>query len=393
MTRSGTPSSLRAPGAASAAASTARARRRAGVSRMQKSLTSAFRTRNRALGGHPALRVAAASALTWAAPGRPRGCSRPARWVARRAAGTRAGDEGRAARAPGYTRGLAECRATRARGSSERHAARRHPLRPPARRSARCRAPAREPSRPSASEHLLAKIASVLLPPASGRRNASERNICFSPLLRLGCPLEEAPGMLTKRQKELLDFLRAYIAEHGYAPTLDEIGRHFALGSLATVHKHLTNLERKGRIRRLANHSRALELTEVPAAGAAVAVPLLGRVAAGAPIEAVEVPETVTLPEELLGRGETFALRVRGDSMIGEGILDGDLIVVESRPDAENGATVVALVRGEATVKKLYHERGRVRLVPANEKLAPIVARPADVEIRGVVIAVLRRYR
>src|SRR5207249_3311767 len=190
---------------------------------------------------------------------------------------------------------------------------------------------------------------------------------CFSPLLRLGCPLEEAPGMLTKRQKELLDFLRAYIAEHGYAPTLDEIGRHFALGSLATVHKHLTNLERKGRIRRLANHSRALELTEVP--------------------------ETVTLPEELLGRGETFALRVRGDSMIGEGILDGDLIVVESRPDAENGATVVALVRGEATVKKLYRERGRVRLVPANEKLAPIVARPADVEIRGLVIAVLRRYR
>src|SRR5213076_162270 len=198
--------------------------------------------------------------------------------------------------------------------------------------------------------------------------------------------------MLTKRQKELLDFLRAYIAEHGYAPTLDEIGRHFALGSLATVHKHLTNLERKGRIRRLANHSRALELTEAPAAGAAVAVPLLGRVAA-APIEAVEVPETVTLPEELLGRGETFALRVHGDSMIGEGILDGDLIVVESRPDAENGATVVALVRGEATVKKLYRERGRVRLVPANEKLAPIVARAAEVEIRGVVIAVLRRYR
>jgi len=242
-------------------------------------------------------------------------------------------------------------------------------------------------------QHLLAKIVSALLPPASGRRNASKRNTCLSPLLRLRCPLEEAPGMLTKRQKELLDFLRAYIAEHGYAPTLDEIGRHFALGSLATVHKHLTNLERKGRIRRLANHSRALELTEVPAAGAAVAVPLLGRVAAGAPIEAVEVPETVTLPEELLGRGETFALRVRGDSMIGEGILDGDLIVVESRPDAENGATVVALVRGEATVKKLYRERGRVRLVPANEKLAPIVARAAEVEIRGVVIAVLRRYR
>src|SRR2546430_390827 len=148
--------------------------------------------------------------------------------------------------------------------------------------------------------------------------------------------------MLTKRQKELLDFLRAYIAEHGYAPTLDEIGRHFALGSLATVHKHLTNLERKGRIRRLANHSRALELTEAPAAGAAVAVPLLGRVAAGAPIEAVEVPETVTLPQELLGRGETFALPGPGGSMIRGGILDGGPIVVEARPHAGHSATAVA---------------------------------------------------
>jgi repressor LexA len=199
--------------------------------------------------------------------------------------------------------------------------------------------------------------------------------------------------MVTKRQKQMLDYLRGYIEAHGYAPTLEEIGRHFELGSLATVHKHLTNLERKGRIRRLANHSRALELVDDAPVGRAVAVPLLGTVAAGTPIEAVELPETVTLPEELLGRGETFALRVRGDSMVGEGILDGDLVVVEARPDAENGATVVALVRGEATVKKLYRERGRVQLVPANEKLAPIVARAADVEIRGIVIAVLRRYR
>src|SRR2546427_12068504 len=112
--------------------------------------------------------------------------------------------------------------------------------------------------------------------------------------------------MLTKRQKELLDFLRAYIAEHGYAPTLDEIGRHFALGSLATVHKHLTNLERKGRIRRLANHSRALELTEVPAAGAAVAVRLLGRVAAGAPIEAGGGAGTGSPPEEPPRAGGTL---------------------------------------------------------------------------------------
>jgi repressor LexA len=199
--------------------------------------------------------------------------------------------------------------------------------------------------------------------------------------------------MITKRQKELLDYLRGYIDAHGYAPTLDEIGRHFSLASLATVHKHLTNLERKGRIRRHANQSRALELVPDPKVGRAVNVPLLGRVAAGTPIEPVETPETVTLPEELLGRGETFALRVRGDSMVGEGILDGDLVVVESRQSAENGTTVVALVRGEATVKKVYRERGRVRLVAANERMPPIIARADDVQIRGVVIAVLRRYR
>jgi repressor LexA len=199
--------------------------------------------------------------------------------------------------------------------------------------------------------------------------------------------------MITKRQKELLDYLRAYIDAHGYAPTLDEIGRHFSLASLATVHKHLTNLERKGRIRRHANQSRALELVPDPKIGRAVSVPLLGRVAAGTPIEPVETPETIALPEELLGRGETFALRVRGDSMVGDGILDGDLVVVESRQTAENGTTVVALVRGEATVKKVYRERGRVRLVAANERVPPIIARADDVQIRGVVIAVLRRYR
>jgi repressor LexA len=199
--------------------------------------------------------------------------------------------------------------------------------------------------------------------------------------------------MVTRRQKELLDYLRGYIDAHGYAPTLDEIGKHFALASLATVHKHLQNLERKGRIRRLANHSRALELVSESDNGRATKIALLGRVAAGTPIEPVETAETVTIPEEMLGRGETFALRVRGDSMVNEGILDGDLVVVESRPEADNGATVVALVRGEATVKKLYRERRKIRLVPANDKLAPMVVPAEDVEVRGVVIAVLRRYR
>ena len=199
--------------------------------------------------------------------------------------------------------------------------------------------------------------------------------------------------MLTKRQKELLDYLAAYIEQHGYAPTLEEIGRNFALGSLATVHKHLQNLERKGHIRRLPNRSRALEVTPRDGARATVQVPLLGRVAAGNPLEPVEVPESVALPEEMLGRGETFALRVQGDSMIGDGILDGDVVVVESRNAVENGATVVALVRGEATLKRFFRERGRVRLMPANERLEPILAAAEDVEVRGEVVALLRRYR
>ena len=199
--------------------------------------------------------------------------------------------------------------------------------------------------------------------------------------------------MLTKRQKELLDYLSAYIEQHGYAPTLEEIGRNFALGSLATVHKHLQNLERKGHIRRLPNRSRALEVTPRDGAGATVQIPLLGRVAAGTPVEPVKVPESVAVPEELLGRGDTFALRVRGDSMVGDGILDGDVVVVESRNAVENGATVVALVRGEATLKRFFRERGRVRLMPANERLAPIVAPADEVEVRGEVVALLRRYR
>jgi len=198
---------------------------------------------------------------------------------------------------------------------------------------------------------------------------------------------------MTRRQKEVLDYLRAYIGKHEVAPTLDEIGRHLRLGSLATVHKHLSRLEEKGLIRRRPHMSRALEVMPRPGEARAARVPLLGQVAAGLPVESIEVAETVALPEELLGKGRTFGLRVRGDSMVGDGILDGDLIVVEAAEQARNGATVVALVRGEATVKKLYRERGRVRLEPANENVQPIVARSDEVEIRGVVIGLVRRYK
>jgi repressor LexA len=198
---------------------------------------------------------------------------------------------------------------------------------------------------------------------------------------------------LTKRQKELFDFLDGYLAEHGYAPTLEEIGARFNLSSLATVHKHLTNLEQKGLIRRTWNHSRAIELVPRGAARRAVELPLLGRVAAGRPIEALETIDSITVPEELVRRQNTFVLRVVGSSMVGDGILDGDYIVVEERPNAENGETVVATIDGEATVKRFYRERaGKIRLQPANDAMQPIIARERDVEVRGVVVAVLRKY-
>jgi repressor LexA len=159
------------------------------------------------------------------------------------------------------------------------------------------------------------------------------------------------------------------------------------------VHKHLQRLEEKGLIRRRARQSRALELVDDAPRPGVTRVPLLGRVAAGVPIEPVETHEDVALPDELLGRGETFALRVVGDSMKDDGILDGDVVVVERRDDAPNGATVVALVRGEATVKRLRRARGRVHLLPANAAMEPIVAREDEVQIRGVVVGLLRRYR
>lgn len=200
--------------------------------------------------------------------------------------------------------------------------------------------------------------------------------------------------ILTRRQKEMWDYLDDYIATRGYAPTLEEIGAHFSLSSLATVHKHLSNLERKGVITRKWNLSRAIEIMLPKKTSEAVELPLLGRVAAGAPIEAIETQETLTIPVDFVRRAHhTFALRVTGESMIGEGILDGDFIVVEERPTADNGETVVAVLNGEATVKKFYRERGnRIRLQPANPQMEPIFTREKDLEIRGVVVAVLRKY-
>jgi repressor LexA len=200
---------------------------------------------------------------------------------------------------------------------------------------------------------------------------------------------------LTRRQKQILDHIGAYIAEQGYAPSFEEIADAFGYASLATVHEHLSNLERKGYIRKAYNESRSIELVRSDAVPGAVELPLLGEVAAGLPIEAVEHRETVLVPPDLLRRqGENYVLRVVGDSMVEEQIRDGDYIIVNSRPVAENGEMVVALVGGEAaTVKKLYREPGgRIRLQPANAAMEPMYFDPDEITIQGIVVGVIRKY-
>jgi len=198
---------------------------------------------------------------------------------------------------------------------------------------------------------------------------------------------------LTKRQREILDYLNEFIQRHGYAPSLEEIGRKFSLSSLATVHKHLTNLQEKGFIKRAWNRSRSVELVPTRAAGRAVELPMLGYVAAGMPIEAVASNETISVPEDLVGRRDTYVLRVRGNSMIDEQIRDGDFVIVEDRKTAENGEMVIALLSGrDATLKKFYREHENIRLQPANPTMNPIIVSADAVQVQGVVVGVMRRY-
>jgi repressor LexA len=199
---------------------------------------------------------------------------------------------------------------------------------------------------------------------------------------------------LTKRQREILDYLNEFIQQHGYAPSLEEIGRRFGLSSLATVHKHLTNLQDKGFIRRAWNRSRSVEMVATRSGNRAVELPLLGFVAAGMPIEAIASNETIAVPEDFAGKRDTYVLRVRGDSMIDEQIRDGDFVVVEDRKTADNGEMVIALVRGtDVTLKKFYRDPdGRVRLQPANQTMQPLFVDPGDVQVQGVVVGVLRKY-
>jgi repressor LexA len=203
---------------------------------------------------------------------------------------------------------------------------------------------------------------------------------------------------LTRRQREIYDFIRGFVAEQGYSPSLEEIGAHFGLSSVATVHKHVQHLVEKGFLKKAWNRSRSVEpVAESPAAAPpanVVSLPLLGTVAAGLPIEAIEVSETIDVPQQLTApRSECFVLQVRGDSMIEDQICDGDFVVVERRPEARNGETVVAVVGGdEATLKRFYRKGPKVRLQPANQTMQPIEVAAADVEIRGVVRGLLRQY-
>ncbi|MCI0488543.1 MAG: transcriptional repressor LexA [Blastocatellia bacterium] len=200
--------------------------------------------------------------------------------------------------------------------------------------------------------------------------------------------------VLTPRQREIYDYLCRFTEAHGYAPTIAEIRAHFNLRSPATVHHLLSTLEREGLIRRIPHASRGIEIVKQEQKEEAFEIPLLGTVAAGQPIEAILSHEVVSVPPDMLGRGRTFALRVRGDSMIDEHIKDGDYVIVESRQTAENGQTVVALIDGsDATVKRFYREGKRIRLEPANPNYQPIVVEPPDrVSIQGIVIGVIRKY-
>jgi repressor LexA len=203
---------------------------------------------------------------------------------------------------------------------------------------------------------------------------------------------------LTKRQKEVLDFLVGFLNKHGYSPSFEEIGRSLKLTSLATVHKHITTLERKGFIRRGYNQSRSIEVVQLPRPVREQVIqrhvaelPLAGRIAAGRPLEAVEELETISLGDFARG-GNTFVLQVKGNSMVEDHILDGDYIVVEQTQVANPGEIVVALVgQGEATLKRFYQEGPRVRLQPANATMAPIYADAANVRVQGRVVGVLRQ--
>lgn len=205
---------------------------------------------------------------------------------------------------------------------------------------------------------------------------------------------------LTKRQKQVLDFIAGFVDENHYCPSYEEIARGLQLASLATVHKHISVLESKNYLKRGFNQSRSLELTAKYLSELQrckppqLEIPMRGRIAAGAPLEAVEQRETISFAD-FAGGANTYALEVRGDSMIDDHICDGDVVLLEKVAQANEGDIVVALVAGsDATLKRIYREpENMIRLQPANSTLKPIVVPAADVEVQGRLLAVLRKYR
>jgi repressor LexA len=199
---------------------------------------------------------------------------------------------------------------------------------------------------------------------------------------------------ITRRQKEILDFLEAFVSRNGYSPSFEEIARGMSLKSLATVHKHITNLEKKGMLDRVHNRSRSIDvLPPGTRTRSSLKLQLAGRIAAGTPVEAMETPETISLAD-VVGNRDVFALEVRGDSMRDEHIINGDYVLVERTKTARQGEIVVALVHGaETTLKRFYPEGNVVRLQPANLEMEPIYVPAAQVAIQGRVLGVLRKYR
>src|SRR5437763_16718112 len=204
---------------------------------------------------------------------------------------------------------------------------------------------------------------------------------------------------ITRRQREVYDFISRFVTEHGYSPSFEEIGQGLQLNSLATVHKHISNLEKKGLLTRDYNRSRSIDLLppkgrlkQSMSVNTAMVLPVMGRIAAGQPIEAVQNPETISLADFVRSK-EVFVLEVRGESMQDEAILDGDYVLVEKTKTAHNGDIVVALVEmTDATLKRYYREGDMIRLQQSNAAMQPIIVPAASVEIQGRVIGVLRKY-
>lgn len=210
--------------------------------------------------------------------------------------------------------------------------------------------------------------------------------------------IRSTSAALTRRQREIFDFISGFVAEQGYSPSLEEIAAAFGLSSVATVHKHVKHLVDKGYLRKAWNRSRSVEPVPEEKIVESVHLPILGTVAAGCPIEAIEPDaasaEQLAVPAEMVpGSKDHYVLRVRGDSMIDDQICDGDLVVIESRQEARNGETVIALVDGaEATLKRFYKNGSQVKLVPANETMSPMEFHASQIEIRGIVRGLIRQY-